>query len=130
MPDTLEDLGLLDKLPPCYRYDTTTKTLEWVEGFEDGGEKVAQRRFPVMFFDDGLKFPSESEVSWLPARKLEVLDIESGVASEVPHIRSVRAYLSARAGTPSRQDESSEMDLRDGMACPCSISCDFRLFTN
>ncbi|KAH8743993.1 hypothetical protein F5883DRAFT_30907 [Diaporthe sp. PMI_573] len=113
VPETLGDLRLLDKPPPCYRYDTMTKTLEWEEGFEDGGEKVAQRQFPVMFFDDGLKFPSESQACWLPARDLEVLDMESAVASDVPHIRSVQAYVRARPQIPSRQDEPSEMDVHD-----------------
>lgn len=130
VPDTLEGLGLLEKLPPCYRYNTTTKTLEWKEGFEYGGEKVAQRWFPVMFFEDGLKFPSKSAVGWLPAHDLEVLDIESPVASDVPHIRSVRAYLGARPQVPSTQDGPSEMDVHDGLASSCSISCDFHLFTN
>lgn len=130
VPETLEDLKLLQELPPCYRFNTTTKTLEWEEGFEDGGEKVAQRHFPVMFFDDGLKFPSESQASWLPAHDLEVFDIESALASEVPHIRSVREYLRAGTRIPSRQDEPSEMDLHDGMACSCSLSCDFHLLTN
>lgn len=130
VPETLEDLELLEDMPPCYRYNTTTKTLKWEEGFEDGGEKVAQRQFPVMFFDDGLKFPSESQVSWLPAHDLEVFDIESARASGVPHIRSVRAYLRERTGILSRQDETSEMDVHGGMAFSCSISCDFHVFTN
>lgn len=130
VPETLEDLKLLKELPPCYRYDATTKTLEWKEGFEDGGQKVAQRQFPVMVFDDGLEFPSESDVGWLPAHHLEVFDIESALASEVPHIRSVQAYLRARSGIPSGQDETSEMDVDGGMPCSCSISCDFHLFAN
>lgn len=130
VPGTLEDLKLLDELPPCYRYNTTTKTLEWEEGFEDGGEKVARRQFPVMFFDDSLEFPSESQPGWLSAHDLEILDIESAVASDVPSIRSVRAYLRARHQVPSRQDEPSEMEVHDGMAFSCSISCDFHLFTN
>lgn len=130
VPETLKDLKLLDKLPPGYRHNTMTKTLEWEEGFENGGGKVAERWFPVLFFDDGLNFPSESQAAWLPAHDLMVFDIESAVASDVPHIRSVRAYLRARPQIPSRQDEPSEMDVRDGMACSCSISCDFHLFAN
>ncbi|KAG6353431.1 hypothetical protein INS49_005612 [Diaporthe citri] len=113
VPETLESLGLLEKLPPCYRCDTTTSTLEWEEGFEDGGAKVAQRWFPVMFFDDGMKFPSESEVAWLAAKDLDVLDIESTAASDIPHIRSVRAYLRARAQTSSEADPPSEMDVHN-----------------
>lgn len=125
VPETLEDLKLLAELPSCYRHNPTTNTLDWEEGFEFGGAKVAQRRFPVMFFDDSLEFPSKSQVAWLPAHDLEVLDIESAVASGVPHIRSVRAYLRGRPQIPSGQDEPSEMDVHDGMACSCSTSCDF-----
>ncbi|KAK7706474.1 hypothetical protein SLS63_013961 [Diaporthe eres] len=117
VPETLKSLNLLKDLPPCYRQDTTTNTLEWKEGFEDGGAKVAQRWFPVMFFDDGLKFPARSDVAWVPAKDLDVLDIESAAASDVPHIRSVRAYLRARAPIPSEADPSREMDAHVGMAC-------------
>lgn len=130
VPGTLEGLGLLKSLPTCYRYNTTTETLDWKEGFENGGGKVAQRRFPIMFFDDAFKFPSESQVAWLPARDLEVLDLESPVASDVPHIRSVRAYLRSRSQTLSRQDEAREMDVHDNLTCSCSIPCDFNLSTN
>lgn len=130
VPETLKSLGLLEKLPPCYRYDTTTTALEWEEGFEDGGAKVAQRWFPVMFFDDGMEFPSESDVAWLAAKDLDVLDIESAAASDVPHIRSVRAYLRARGQIPAEADPPSGMDVHDGMACSRSISCDFHLLTN
>lgn len=118
VPETLESLELLKNLPACYRYNTATKTFEWKEGFEDGGEKVAQRWFPVMFFEDGVKFPSENAVGWLPAHDLDVLDVDSPVASDVPHIRSVREYLRARPQISSRQDGPSEMDVHDdGMAC-------------
>lgn len=130
VPGTLEDLELLDNLPPCYICNPTTKTLMWEEGFEDGGEKVAQRQFPVMFFNDGLKFPSESEVDWLPAHDLGVFDVQSAIASEVPHLRSVQEYMQTMVQTPTRRDEPNEMDVHDGMACSCSISCGFHLFTN
>ncbi|KAI7785683.1 hypothetical protein LA080_006249 [Diaporthe eres] len=111
VPHTLKGLGLLEKLPPCYRCNTTTNTLEWEEGFEDGGAKVAQREFPVMFFDDGLEFPAKSDVAWLAAKDLDVFDVESAAASDVPHIRSVRAYLRARAPIPPEADPSGEMDV-------------------
>lgn len=131
VPGTLEDLKLLpENLPSCYRYDKTTKTLDWEEGFEDGGAKVAQREFPVMFFEDGVEFPSESQPTWLAAKDLDVLDIDSTAASDVPHIRSVRAYLRARGQIPSEADPPSEMDVHDGMACSGSFSCDFDLCTN
>lgn len=129
VPGTLKSLGLLQELPPCYRCDTT-KTLEWEEGFQDGGEKVAQRRFPVMFFDDALDFPSESQVAWLAAKDLDVLDIKSTAASDIPHIRSVRAYLRAQGQIPLEAGPPRETDVHDGMACLCLISCDFHLFTN
>lgn len=128
VPETLKSLTLLEKLPACYRQDTTTNTLEWKEGFEDGGAKVAQRWFPVMFFDDSLEFPATSCVAWVQVKDLDVLDIESAAASDVPHIRSVRAYLRARAPIPSEPVPSGEKDVHVGMACSCSISCHFTFY--
>lgn len=128
VPQTLEELELMDDVPPCYRWDATKTSLEWNEGFESGGEKVAQRLFPVMWFDDRFKFPFDSQVSWMPARNLEVFDIESAAKSGIPHLRSVREYWEARSQIPSRQHQASVMDVDDGTAC--TISCDYHSFAN
>ncbi|KAI8953029.1 hypothetical protein F4801DRAFT_577009 [Xylaria longipes] len=65
----LVSTGLLDKdskPPNCYIYKDTdsgkNKAIAgWAPGFQDGGMKVAQRKFPAMFFD------SEKGVSWVSA---------------------------------------------------------------
>ncbi|KAI0864111.1 hypothetical protein F4860DRAFT_511481 [Xylaria cubensis] len=68
----LVSTGLLDKNsnpPNCYIYKDTdsgkNKAIAgWAPGFEDGGPKVNQRKFPAMFFD-----PNQ-EVSWVSANLL------------------------------------------------------------
>lgn len=125
VPGTLESLKMLHDVPPCYRHNKTTNTLEWEEGFEDGGEKVAQRQFPVRWFDDDLKAKGDPQYSWLAACHLEVFDIESATATGARHIRSVQEWQRARAQTSSRQDGPSEMDLHDGTAFSYSSSCAF-----
>ncbi|KAI1757967.1 hypothetical protein F4782DRAFT_4896 [Xylaria castorea] len=68
----LVSTGLLDKNsnpPNCYIYKDTdsgkNKAIAgWAPGFEDGGSKVQQRKFPAMFFDP------DKGVSWVSANLL------------------------------------------------------------
>lgn len=89
----MESLGLTRKVPVYYDYDRQTKEFRWAEGYEDGGALVARREFPVLYFDG----PRKCRVGWLGARDLVSFDAESAVASDVPHIESVRKYLWRRA---------------------------------
>ncbi|GAP93298.1 hypothetical protein SAMD00023353_5700100 [Rosellinia necatrix] len=69
---TLASTGLLNKNsqpPNCYLYRGPGNGMDaaivgWAPGFEDGGPKVNQRKFPAMFFD------SDNEVGWVPAKSL------------------------------------------------------------
>ncbi|KAI0553237.1 hypothetical protein F4679DRAFT_501316 [Xylaria curta] len=68
----LAGTGLLNKdsnPPNCYIYKDTdsgkSKAIAgWAPGFEDGGSKVNQRKFPAMFFDP------KQQVSWVSANLL------------------------------------------------------------
>ncbi|KAI1742937.1 hypothetical protein F4680DRAFT_410523 [Xylaria scruposa] len=68
----LAGTGLLNKdsnPPNCYIYKDThsgkNKAIAgWAPGFEDGGSKVNQRKFPAMFFDP------KQQVSWVSANLL------------------------------------------------------------
>ncbi|KAF2967443.1 hypothetical protein GQX73_g6142 [Xylaria multiplex] len=64
---SLVTTGLLDKEksspPSCYIYkyaegSTNAAIVGWAPGFEDGGRRVEDRKFPVMFFD------KKSKVTW------------------------------------------------------------------
>lgn len=71
---TIESLGLTRKVPACYDYDGQTKEFRWAEGYEDGGDLVAKREFPVLYFDGR----SKCGVGWLGAKDLAPFDAESG----------------------------------------------------
>ncbi|KAI0395543.1 hypothetical protein F5Y17DRAFT_423378 [Xylariaceae sp. FL0594] len=68
----LASTGLLGKEaspPKCYIYGKSAASqggaiIGWAQGYEDGGPKVNQRRFPVMFFD------STQSASWVSVSSL------------------------------------------------------------
>jgi hypothetical protein len=71
---SLARMDLAKNIPACYRH--SGRTIEgWAEGYEDGGDKVARRKFPVMWFKDSQAFPSAravgpprpDEYGWLSA---------------------------------------------------------------
>ncbi|KAI0534320.1 hypothetical protein GGR58DRAFT_505425 [Xylaria digitata] len=72
---SLVTTGLLDKgnssPPSCYIYkytedSTNAAIVGWAPGFEDGGLRVEDRKFPVMFFDKNL----ECTWGWVSAKCL------------------------------------------------------------
>ncbi|KAI1809606.1 hypothetical protein GGS20DRAFT_590430 [Poronia punctata] len=77
----LASTGLLDKEarpPKCYTYrrnvadnSADNAIVGWAAGFEAGGPKVSQRKFPVMFFD------RNQSVAWISARCLSKFPLYS-----------------------------------------------------
>lgn len=62
-----DDTDLLHNVPDCYRIceDTGRTTITgWQDGYEDGGDKTAQRKYPVMRFD-GTRGPHRNSVEWV-----------------------------------------------------------------
>lgn len=52
MLGSLVNTGLLVRAPRCYLVDRMTQEIKgWAAGYEDGGEQVTRREFPVMYFD-------------------------------------------------------------------------------
>lgn len=96
---TMKSLGLADNMPACHDYDPLTEEFRWAEGYEDGGAHVAQRKFPVMYFD-GLGFPERSTVGWLGAKDLAPFDTKSHSIFDIPHIQVVWDYQRNRAPAP------------------------------
>ncbi|KAJ4244199.1 hypothetical protein NW762_014580 [Fusarium torreyae] len=92
IPGSIESLGLADALPKCYCNKRGSVT--WAEGYGDGEFLVAEREFPVMYFD-GQDFPTKSDVGWVSARDLRPFDANSN-NSLIPHIKSVRKFLETR----------------------------------
>lgn len=49
---TLTTSALLQTVPRCYRVDRMTQQIKgWAKGYEDGGQYVNKREFPVTYFD-------------------------------------------------------------------------------
>ncbi|KAI0521199.1 hypothetical protein F5B22DRAFT_643928 [Xylaria bambusicola] len=86
----IKDTGLLNEIPPCYRYNKHTKKIYgWQHDFEDKGPLVLKRQFPVMFFDDQ-KSPKRGPVGWMAAKDLKEFDPQD---SSVPLISNSRSAL-------------------------------------
>ncbi|KAF4467099.1 hypothetical protein FALBO_6035 [Fusarium albosuccineum] len=111
--NSIENLGLLSDLPECYAYDSSSKTFLWRVGYEDDGPKVAMREFPVMFFD-GLPFPDESTVAWVPAEDIQIYD--SSAMDLIAHHQQVQDYFDSRHGKST--DGGSDDEQRDSTESP------------
>lgn len=119
LPGTIEDenIGLINDLPECYYLDPLTGLLKWQEDYEDGGPSVTERQFPVVFFD-GLDFASRSSVAWLPAKDLEVMDMDGPILELYPERKSILKYLETRSTNQPKEpraENSEPMDPASGL---------------
>ncbi|KAI0433344.1 hypothetical protein F5Y09DRAFT_351775 [Xylaria sp. FL1042] len=113
---TIADTGLLHDVPPCYRYSRRAKAFRgWQDGFEDGGQFVVDRQFPVIYFDDS--FPGGS-VGWMPAKNLKIFDPEDPSVFLIPNHGPALDFLKQRdtdGGRETQQESASaEIDENQG----------------
>ncbi|KAI1021154.1 hypothetical protein LB503_010081 [Fusarium chuoi] len=106
--ESLEALGLLNNIPPCYEYDSSSKSFSWAEGYEDGGEDASEQQFPFMFFE-GLDFPDLCHVAWIPLDEIQHWDEEKALMIE--HSDQAFEYLKQReaAQQPKRLGPNDEI---------------------
>ncbi|KAL9562519.1 hypothetical protein ACKAV7_013602 [Fusarium commune] len=106
--ESLEAMGLLNNIPPCYEYDSSSKSFSWAEGYEDGGEDASEQHFPFMFFE-GLDFPDLCHVAWIPIGEIQPWD--EGKALTVEHSDQAFEYLKQReaAQQPKRWGPNDEI---------------------
>ncbi|SCV49842.1 uncharacterized protein FFFS_09217 [Fusarium fujikuroi] len=106
--ESLEALGLLNNIPPCYEYDSSSKSFSWAEGYEDGGEDASEQQFPFMFFE-GLDFPDLCHVAWIPLDEIQPLDEEKALVIE--HSDQAFEYIKRReaAQQPKRLGPNDEI---------------------
>ncbi|KAI0969634.1 hypothetical protein F4678DRAFT_166390 [Xylaria arbuscula] len=97
----LAKTGLLNakNLPNCYLYKnidsaTNASITGWSPGFEDGGPMVKQRKFPVMFFDEG------GNSGWVSAKSLSKFPLYGPVPStEYDHpFNAARRWIAKEKG--------------------------------
>ncbi|KAF4340131.1 hypothetical protein FBEOM_5992 [Fusarium beomiforme] len=88
--DTVENMGLLNNIPPCYQYDSSSQSFSWAEGYEDGGPNASEQHFAFMFFE-GVAFPDESHVAWIPLNEIQKWDEDQ--ARLIEHSEQAFEYL-------------------------------------
>ncbi|KAG4275437.1 hypothetical protein FPRO04_08350 [Fusarium proliferatum] len=132
--ESLEALGLLNNIPPCYEYDSSSKSFSWAEGYEDGGEDASEQQFPFMFFE-GLDFPDLCHVAWIPLDEIQPWDEEKALMIE--HSDQAFEYIKRREAVqqpkrlgpndeiPDSADDYSTSDLAPRSPVPES-STDFQ----
>ncbi|SCO90589.1 uncharacterized protein FRV6_14717 [Fusarium oxysporum] len=106
--ESLEAMGLLNNVPPCYEYDSSSKSFSWAAGYEDGGEDASEQHFPFMFFE-GLDFPDLCHVAWIPISEIKPWD--EGKALMIKHSDQAFEYLKQReaAQQPKRWGPNDEI---------------------
>ncbi|KAJ4328656.1 hypothetical protein N0V84_000846 [Fusarium piperis] len=115
VPESIEDLGLLKSLPPCYTYDSTAKTIRWSKGYEAGGKFISKREFPVMFFN-GVPFSDRSEVAWVPSKDLqppEICALEPDIQGQVLDYLKSRRAEEERVAEAAPEERSIEAELEE-----------------
>ncbi|KAM0560030.1 hypothetical protein ACHAPJ_003989 [Fusarium lateritium] len=90
---TVEKLGLLQSVPDCYQYDSSSMSFSWAKGYEKGGPKSGDIEFAFMFFE-GVKFPEESHVAWVP--KDDIQEWDENMALLIEHSQQAIEYLKDR----------------------------------
>ncbi|KAK7570697.1 hypothetical protein V3481_019240 [Fusarium oxysporum f. sp. vasinfectum] len=132
--ESLEAMGLLSDIPPCYEYDSSSKSFSWAEGYEDGGPDASEQQFPFMFFE-GLDFPDLSHVVWIPIGEIQRWNEDKALMIE--HSDQVFEYLKQRQAAeqpnrfgpdeviPDSADDNSTLDLAP-RSLVADSSTDFR----
>jgi hypothetical protein len=117
--ESLEAMGLLSNIPPCYEYDSSSKSFSWAEGYEDGGPDASEQHFPFMFFE-GLDFPDLSHVAWIPIGEIQRWDEDKALMIE--HSDQAFEYL--------KQRQAAEQPKRFGPDEEIPDSADDSKYTN
>lgn len=114
--DSMEKIGLLKSLPDCYQYDSSAKSFSWTKGYEDGGPMSSEQHFAFAFFE-GVKFPEESHLAWIPIHDIKEWDEEQ--AQMIEHSEQALDYLKAQEeNKPQELGSNDEIrDSADGKFC-------------
>ncbi|EXA30413.1 hypothetical protein FOVG_18214 [Fusarium oxysporum f. sp. pisi HDV247] len=103
-------MGLLSNIPPCYEYDSSSKSFSWAEGYEDGGPDASEQHFLFMFFE-GLEFPDLNHVAWIPISEIQRWDEEKALMIE--HSDQAVEYLKQREAAQQRKRFGPDDEIPD-----------------
>lgn len=106
-PSKTGDRAIMTAAPRCYAWDAQAgQIVGWAPGFEDGGSRVSEREFPVMFFDEGRNFGS------VPLRELLPFNFNDPQYHEIPYFNdAVEHYAKVRGFGSSKK----MMAVADGL---------------
>nr|CEG03283.1 unnamed protein product [Fusarium acuminatum CS5907] len=107
--DSMEKIGLLKSLPDCYQYDSSALSFSWTKGYEDGGPMSSEQHFAFVFFE-GVKFPEESHLAWIPIYDIKEWDEKE--AQMIEHSEQALDYLRTQEKNKP-QELGSNAEMRD-----------------
>ncbi|KAF5719705.1 hypothetical protein FMUND_4558 [Fusarium mundagurra] len=108
--ETVEKMGLLNNIPPCYQYDSSSQSFSWAEGYEDGGPNSLEQHFAFMFFE-GVAFPDESHVAWIPIDEIQKWD--ENQAMMIEHSEQAFEYLKKQKSNQQPKRLGSDDEIPD-----------------
>ncbi|KAF9771884.1 hypothetical protein IL306_010446 [Fusarium sp. DS 682] len=108
--ETVEKMGLLNNIPPCYQYDSSSQSFSWAEGYEDGGPNSLEQHFAFMFFE-GVAFPDESHVAWIPIDDIQKWD--ENQAMMIEHSEQAFEYLKKQKSNQQPKRLGSDDEIPD-----------------
>lgn len=112
-----EDTDLLEKdVPECYRVSPETRKITgWQDGYEDGGEKVRERKYPVMYFD-GVDGFLKSSVGWMSVGDLEEYDPDSfaGNGDLIANYAHLRKFEKERERAKEAAEKQADAPATEG----------------
>ncbi|KAK0754424.1 hypothetical protein B0T18DRAFT_424814 [Schizothecium vesticola] len=110
-------LGQQKKAPRCYDR-SGERIIPWASGYEDGGPKFRERRFPMMYFEEsaelsfkgGLVVPPS--LGWVEAKHLRPFDVDD------PECRLTKGFSNARAflALTGRESDRGSARRPEGLA--------------
>ncbi|KAK1836750.1 hypothetical protein QBC39DRAFT_377711 [Podospora conica] len=107
-PNKRRDRVVMASAPPCYVSDRQTgQIVDWAPGFEDGGARVSEREFPVMFFDEGRNF------GWVPLRELLPFSFSKPSHRKTPYFNDAADHVAKIRGFTSFEQMMAVADGRD-----------------
>ena len=96
---SFKDTGLDSYIPKCYASQGKRIT-GWADGFEEGGESVLKRKYPIMYFDDSMdiplrgkwEVPREKVYGWVTAKLLREFDFSNKECQMAPGYEAAKRF--------------------------------------
>ncbi|KAG4258499.1 hypothetical protein FPRO03_03453 [Fusarium proliferatum] len=111
--ENVEMFGLSEFMPACYDCDKHTGQVGWKQGYENGGPLMADRQFPVMFFE-GVPALDRDAVGWVAAKDLQNFDPDGSQASLISHYDSVLTFIRERQASQDGNRLTSDQHTDHG----------------